>query len=88
MSKADDITLEEWYAEMERLHQLDTVGGVTVAEMSEKTGHSVLWLQRKIRVLMNRGEWTCLGRKAVTSIDGRAYTSPVYGPAKGKGKKK
>ena len=86
-AKREDITLEEWRAEMERLNQLEDVGGVTVREMAKRTGHGVIWVQNKIRRLIERGEWACLGRKAITTIDSRTCTTPTYGPIKKEGMK-
>ena len=74
---SERITVEEWLAELERITRNEPEG-MTVAEIADATGIAARKLRDRIRVGIKSGACRCVGRKSVTSIDGRVMPSPAY----------
>lgn len=58
-------------------HQPKDDAGLTVREISERVGYGREWVIKRLREAKDRGALN-VGRRADTTIDGRATKVPVY----------
>jgi hypothetical protein len=62
------------------LAELETTGdngGLSVAEIMDKTGRGASWVRGKLAAI-NRAGRLVVGRRLTTGIDGKAAHTPVY----------
>lgn len=73
----DEITMDEWFAELERLGVDTDNEGMTTRDLMSATGHGEHWVLRRLRQAMNMG---CLvsGRATRQGIHGSMVRVPVY----------
>lgn len=75
-----DITLGEWFAELERLSPPQASKGYSTDELIERIGKSRKIVRAQLRSLIKSGKWVMLGHRQGTMINGTPYNIPVYGP--------
>lgn len=61
----------------------DGRGGLTTAQISEALGVSFCVAGRRVRDWVRAGEWQCVGRVQVPTIDGSTHRVPAYAPRSG-----
>ena len=74
---SEQITQDEWLAELERLGTSDGDEGRTVEEIGEALGHSGRWVRKRLKAGLKAGT-IARGHGQRERLDGIMTTVPVY----------
>jgi len=77
------ISLDEWIATLEKLEQenkkgVDSPSGLSISDLSEKTGMPLRQARRYLKTLIERGEAEWVGRELRPAMDGICRPIPIY----------
>ena len=69
---------KDWLKDLNELSDVsDIENGLTTSEMVAQTGHTVLWIRKRLHEAKKRGRLV-VGRKSINRLDGSDVFLPAY----------
>lgn len=84
----NEMSIEEWLAELSSLTAATQGDGMTAAEIADKVGHSALWVRKHILQVAKKQGILVATNGQRENIAGRWTATPVYRFVRPEAKKK